>query len=153
MHVEGTGTVQILTKSGNINLLHNVQFVPDLGYNPLSVEQWVANGYSVSFDASAFIIQHKEIEKRIHINMASNNMFSLDVAQVKIFALATTTRDRSELWNLRYGHLNFQGLKLLGPKGMVTGLPKITFIDLCEECIHEKQVRKSFPIGKALRVI
>lgn len=67
------------------------------------------------------------------------------------FALVTGAKNDSELWHLRYGHLNFKGLKLLGQKGMVTGLPKINSFDLCESCIYGKQSRKSFPIRKAWR--
>ena len=31
----------------------------------------------------------------------------------------------SDVWHLRYGHLNIKGLQLLGNKEMVVGLPKI----------------------------
>ncbi|XP_028079521.1 uncharacterized protein LOC114281273 [Camellia sinensis] len=42
IQVEGKGTVSIKTTHGNIKLLHNVQFVPDLGYNLLCVGQLMA---------------------------------------------------------------------------------------------------------------
>ena len=60
-------------------------------------------------------------------------------------------KNDSELWHLRYGHLNFKGLQLLGQKGMVRGLPKIDSFDLCEGCIYGKHSRRSFPIEKAWR--
>ncbi|KAJ0094872.1 hypothetical protein Patl1_15003 [Pistacia atlantica] len=47
IQVEGKGTVAIKTSHGKVKLLHNVQFVPDLGYNLLSVGQLMAGEYSV----------------------------------------------------------------------------------------------------------
>ena len=55
----------------------------------------------------------------------------------------------SNLWRLRYGHLNVKGLRLLGDKNMVVGLPKINDLDLCEGCVYSKWSRISFPINKA----
>jgi hypothetical protein len=47
---------------------------------------------------------------------------------------------------LRFGHENFGGLKLLGQKKMVNGLPSINQPDqLCEGCLVGKQFRKNFP--------
>ncbi|CAL8991481.1 unnamed protein product [Prunus brigantina] len=56
------------------------------------------------------------------------------------------------LWHLRYGHLNFRGLKMLHDKEMVTGLPQITCpTEVCEVCVVGKQHRETFPKGKAWR--
>jgi len=40
---------------------------------------------------------------------------------------------------------------MLSDKGMVFGLSKIGFLDLCERCVYGKKIRKSFLVGKALR--
>ena len=57
----------------------------------------------------------------------------------------------SDVWHLRYGHLNIKGLQLLGNKEMVVGLPKIDSLNFCEGCVYGKQCRPSFPVGKAWR--
>lgn len=44
-----------------------------------------------------------------------------------------------------------KGLKLLGDKDMVVGLPKIDGLDFCEGCVYGKQSRNSFPVNKAWR--
>jgi hypothetical protein len=60
--------------------------------------------------------------------------------------------DDSWLWNFRFGHLNFGGLKLLHTKDMVKGLPLIEKPErICEGCIFGKQHRESFPVGKSYR--
>ena len=51
----------------------------------------------------------------------------------------------SWLWNLRFGYLNFGGLKLLNEKNIVNGIPSIDHPkQLCERCLYGKQSRKSF---------
>ncbi|XXG80207.1 hypothetical protein AAC387_Pa09g1133 [Persea americana] len=57
--------------------------------------------------------------------------------------------DPTRLWHFRYGHLNFNGLKTLSQKNMVTGLPQIIpHSNVCEECVVGKQHREQFPKGK-----
>ncbi|KAK9157521.1 hypothetical protein Scep_004095 [Stephania cephalantha] len=151
MQVEGSGSVGVDTLQARVRVLDNVQFVPDLGYNLLSVGQLMASGYSIVFDDKACVITNKKSGKEVRIGMASNKMFPLDVSNIQSFALAAKVDDDSKLWHLRYGHLNVKGIKLLSDKGMVHGLPRINSIELCEGCVYGKQTRKSFPSGKAWR--
>ena len=61
-------------------------------------------------------------------------------------ALKYENVDESTLWQLRYDHLNFHGLKLLKQKEMVLRLPYI-FLDkkICRGCIYDKIHRLPFP--------
>nr|GFB35913.1 retrovirus-related Pol polyprotein from transposon TNT 1-94 [Tanacetum cinerariifolium] len=57
-----------------------------------------------------------------------------------------------DLWHLRYGHLNNNGLQLLKNKEMVSGLPFIKDQKkVCEGCVLDKQAKKSFPVGNSRR--
>lgn len=50
------------------------------------------------------------------------------------------------LWHLRFGHINFGGLKLLSKQKIVKGLSSINHpIQLCEGCLLGKHFRKCFP--------
>jgi hypothetical protein len=61
-------------------------------------------------------------------------------------------QDESWIWNFRFGHLNFGGLKLLHTKDMVKGFPLIEIPErICEGCIFGKQHRESFLVGKSYR--
>ena len=151
IQVEGKGTVGVHTSHDKEKMLDNVHFVPDLGYILLSVGQLMTSGYSILFDEDACVITNKKLGKQVHVIMTPNKMFPLDVSNMDNFALTTSAKDYSKLWHLRYGHLNIKGLQLLSDKGMVFGLPKIGSLDLCEGCVYGKQIRKSFPVGKALR--
>ena len=54
--------------------------------------------------------------------------------------------DESQLWHLRYDHLNQKGLQLLKQKDMVRGLPQINQIEgVCEGCVYGKMHHLSFP--------
>ena len=64
----------------------------------------------------------------------------------------TKVQDDSLLWNFRFGHLNFGGIKLLHTKNMVKGLPLIDKPDrVCEGCIFGKQHRDTIPVEKSYR--
>jgi len=151
MQVERKGTVKVETSHGKINQLDNVQFVPDLGYNLLSVGQLMTRGHSVLFDDNTCVITDKKSGHKVEIAMTSNKMFPLDVSNMENFALTSSMKDDSTLWHLKYRHLHMNGLKILRDKGMVFGLPRIDSTNLCEGCIYGKQTRKSFPVGKAKR--
>ncbi|KAH0711345.1 hypothetical protein KY289_007304 [Solanum tuberosum] len=62
--VEGKGMVSIDTNQDKVNMIDNVQFVPDLGYNLLSVGQLMTNGYSLLFDDDACVFTSKKSGKK-----------------------------------------------------------------------------------------
>ncbi|KAL3513931.1 hypothetical protein ACH5RR_026648 [Cinchona calisaya] len=103
-------------------------------------------GYSVLFDDSSCTIQDKELGQPIvNVKMTANKMFLLEISTIECHALvASSEKDESELWHLRYGNLNVRGLKLLSEKEMVYGLPKIESIEVCEGCMYMKQSRSHF---------
>lgn len=77
---------------------------------------------------------------------SKNRIFQLKIQNDIIKCLKTYVKDNSWLWHMRYGHLNFGGLKLLSSKGMVRGLPLIDHPEqLCEGCLLGKHSREDFP--------
>lgn len=60
--------------------------------------------------------------------------------------------DDSWLWNFRFGHLNFGGIKMLHTKNMVKGFLLIEKIErICEGFIFGKKHRESFSVGKSCK--
>lgn len=93
----------------------------------------------------------KKFGQTIAVVHVTQNMFPLNVSNVVKNALVAKGVNETQLWHLRYGHLNINGLKLLTKKNMVVGLPEIGELNLCESCIFGKQSRKSFPVGQSWR--
>ncbi|XP_073121219.1 uncharacterized protein [Henckelia pumila] len=61
MQVEGKGTAEVIDGNGNIKLLYNVYFIPDLTQNILSVGQLMGSGYSIFFYDNSCVIRDKKI--------------------------------------------------------------------------------------------
>lgn len=152
MRVAGKGTIAFKTASGKVKLLTNVQYVPHLAHNLLSVGQLLANGYSVIFEDKECSIKDNKIGQLMtKIKMTKNKMFPLEVMDVEHANLITSSKNNTNLWHQRYGHLHIKGLKVLRQKNMVIEVPPIEEIGVCEGYILGKQSRHSFPSGKAWR--
>lgn len=61
----------------------------------------------------------------IAVFMTKNRMFLINLKTVGLMCLKTRVEDPSWRWHMRFGHLNFEGLKKMGHKKMVRGLPHI----------------------------
>lgn len=152
IRVEGRGTISIKTNQGNAKILQDVMFVPSLSHNLLSIGQLMISGYSILFDDGVCIIKDKKSGQiTAKVSMAKNKMFPLEVSMIENYAMIANGDSETQLWHLRYGHLNINGLKLLREKEMVFGLPKLESLVFCEGCVYGKQSRKPFPVGKAWR--
>ena len=75
-------------------MLDDVQFIPNLGFNLLSIGKLMVEGYSLLFDDDACVITNKESGKKVHITMTQNNMFLEDMEN---FALAASAKIDSNL--------------------------------------------------------
>ena len=85
--------------------------------------------------------------------MVGRRMFPVNILDFFEFFMMLDKIDESMIWHQRYGHLNFNAMKLLYMKNMVQGLPSISFEDqVCEVYIFEKQNRVPLPLGQAWRV-
>lgn len=113
MKVQGKGTIAIKTTNGNTKTLHDVQYVPNLAHNLLSVGQLLESGYKIEFDDSCCSVYEKKSgQSLVSVYMSHNRMLPLQVANVENYSLVAKSSE-SKLWHLRYGHLNVKGLKLL----------------------------------------
>ena len=76
LYVEGKCIVEIKTFQGNVKILFDVQYVPTLAHNLLSVGQFITSGYSIVFNDQACDIKDKKSVRTIaHVSMTKNKMF------------------------------------------------------------------------------
>ncbi|GAU17360.1 hypothetical protein TSUD_232360 [Trifolium subterraneum] len=82
-----------------------------------------------------------------------NRTFKTQVKTIEVECLATSNEDKdSDLWHIRYDHLNFKSLSMLNSKNMVLGLPNvIALVDTCTTCLLGKHPRSSFKSNLPMR--
>ena len=106
----------------------------------------------MKFDGVQWVIKSKGSTKLLaHATMATNRMFPLVFCDDTEVALVNNQEmNDADLWHLRYGHLNSNGLQLLKNNEMVSGLP--SFKDqkkVCEGSLLGKQAKKAFSVGNS----
>ncbi|CAJ2672444.1 unnamed protein product [Trifolium pratense] len=147
MAVVGRGNVK-LHVNGIMQVITNVYYVPELKNNLISIGQLIEKGVSVLIQNGECRCYHSKEGLFLQTKMSANRMFvfhATPMSQVSS-CFKTVSEDETHLWHCRYGHLNYNGLKTLQSKKMVTGLPEIrTPSKLCNDCVMGKQQRKPIP--------
>ena len=84
------------------------------------------------------------------VSMMANRLFPLYLQYVTHSCFSIRLKEKAWLWYFHYDHLNFNGLKIVYQKNLVTCLPQITTpSQVCEECIVNKQQQNQFSRGKS----
>ncbi|KAL0318759.1 UNVERIFIED_CONTAM: hypothetical protein Sangu_2032100 [Sesamum angustifolium] len=144
--VEGKGSVAINTKKGT-RIINDVMYIPNLRTNLFSVGQMMEKGYTLHFGGDSCTIYDNKDKtlKIVEVRMKEHRCFPIHLQYMGRTAMKAQ-EDQSWLWHRRLGHFNFQGLKILHQKKMMTDLPQIQAIEgACEACLQGKQHKKPFP--------
>ncbi|KAK4382732.1 Retrovirus-related Pol polyprotein from transposon TNT 1-94 [Sesamum angolense] len=150
--VEGKGSVAINTRKGT-RIINDVMYIPNLRTNLFSVGQMMEKGYTLHFGGdSCTIYDNKDKTLKIaEVRMKEHRCFPIHLQYMGRTAMKAQ-EDQSWLWHRRLGHFNFQGLKILHQKKMMTDLPQIQAVEgACEACLQGKQHKKPFPSGTSWR--
>lgn len=151
--IKSTGDVQqsIVNKESNANscvTLKNVQYVPDICANLLSVSQMVKKGHEVLFNRVGCKI-FDNCKNVIATGSLVNDMFKLDVPNSNVYSANKVTIVKPkienvsdfELWHRRLGHVSY------GNSVFVNNFEKSIRrleVNKCETCIKGKQCRLPF---------
>lgn len=107
MVVHGMGTVGIYTQPGELKKLQKFQYIPSLAHNLISVGQLLTRGYLVVFNHDKCVVSDNQSQNQIiTVQRTRNNMFPVDMTNIGRMNVAVMGQTLSELWNLRFGHLN-----------------------------------------------
>ncbi|KAK4382390.1 Retrovirus-related Pol polyprotein from transposon TNT 1-94 [Sesamum angolense] len=150
--VEGKGSVAINTKKGT-RIINDVMYIPNLRTNLFSVGQMMEKGYTLHFGGdSCTIYDNKDKTLKIaEVRMKEHRCFPIHLQYMGRTAMKAQ-EDQSWLWHRSLGHFNFQGLKILHQKKMMTDLPQIQAVEgASEACLQGKQHKKPFPSGTSWR--
>ncbi|XP_021830690.1 uncharacterized protein LOC110770778 [Prunus avium] len=138
-HAKEEPELDVRTKNDFVETILNVFYVPDLKSNLLSAGQLQDKGYVITIQEDVCEIYDPARGAIVVVQMTTNRLFPLKIKTFQACVMAKED-DSSWLWHFRYGHLNFNGLRTLHQKQMVTSLPMITPPSkICEDCIVGKQ--------------
>ena len=118
LKVMGKGMVHIFNQTRGEMHIWDLYYALGLKHNIISVGQLTQKGYNVIFKGDDCFIYDKSPSKRLisRVNMTKNRMYHLVMnygSQYTSFSQKVTCLKEFWLWHFRFGHLNFDGLKLL----------------------------------------
>jgi hypothetical protein len=134
LQVRGGGTIEVPIQ-GKMTQITGVIYIPDLGYNLLSVSQLAERGMKCNFDSSsATLLRNGKVVAivrklgRTYVLKGSTN----EKGQRVFLASIDKGQDVSEKWHQRLGHSGMRKTDLLG-SGAVDGIPPLQQVS-CEIC-------------------
>ena len=114
LKVAGKGTIVIKLSFEKLRVLKDVQYVPKLAHNLLSVGQLMASGYTVEFADGECIIKDKDACTLLaRAQMIAHRLFPLEADGIGSANVTLSQHELSKLWHQRYGHLNNSSLHWL----------------------------------------
>lgn len=140
LQVAGVGCIKLHQNGGKLSLLKNVQYVPQLTHNLLSVGQLMDNGFDVNFSRSECKITSLDDGALVAcVQMTARRLFLLELTDMGFAQAVLSTEDVARLWHHRYGHLGDGRLQQLKDQNLVLGLPHVAPTKACESCSSGKQ--------------
>jgi len=114
MNITGTGSYKAKPSCSNDEIpFCDVQVLPDLSVNLLSVNQIVRKGYIVVFNNDGCKVIDKDGDV-VATGSHENDLFKLqECKQGKKNTLAVSSTGSLELWHQRMGHLDINGVRSL----------------------------------------
>jgi GAG-pre-integrase domain len=144
--VEGEGNILIKLKDETQKFISSVYYVPKMKSNILSLGQLLEYGHTIFMKDRSLYLRDKSNRLITQVEMGTDRMFKLNLVNIEATCLKTCVEEKDWLWHLRFGHINFGGLKEIASKKMVHGLPLVDSPDkFCEGCVIGKHPRSSFP--------
>ncbi|KAL4280657.1 hypothetical protein GQ457_03G000810 [Hibiscus cannabinus] len=145
VQIQGKGTILISLKDDSHSLITDVYYVPKLKSNILSLGQLLEKGYEIHMKDRCLWLRNQYANLIAKVSMSKNRMFVLNLKTINAKCLKASVENEAWCWHMRFGHLNFGALKMLGEKKMVNGIPTISHPNqLCEACLLGKHARSSF---------
>src|SRR3954463_9149709 len=145
LEAEGIGDVMITRKDGKRSVISNVLYIPGMKSNLLSIGQLVEKNYKVSIEDKMMRVVYASGRLILKAPMSQNRTFKIELNMMEHECLATAASRDEWIWHYRLGHLNFNDIRELKRRNMVSGLPEIDIPrEVCEECVQAKQHKNNF---------
>lgn len=140
LKVNAVGDVKMCSTQRSDILVKNVQHVPNLCANLLSVNAMVNNGNTIIFDDKGcrIIDSAKQLVATASVN---HGMYKLDSAKATCMSIGGGDSEKQRLWHKRLGHVGQTKLKTISSTEL-----DFSYSDLgpCEICLKGKHARAPF---------
>ena len=143
--IAGIGSISLKNHDGSTRVLTNVQFIPKLEKNLISLGTLESKGFTIILQngilkvVSGALVVMKGIRR--------NNLYlyqgSTAVGTAAAVSKAYKVAEMSRLWHMRLGHAEEKSLQTLAMQGLLKGA-KTCKLDFCEQCVMGKQKRVKF---------
>lgn len=132
--------------------LRDVLFVPELGYNLLSIPSVTQSGKTANFTQHRCEILDK-YGKILCVAERRKNLYFVAMEpnqENKVNLVKSEKLSKENIWHQRFGHVCGKNLQKMANEKMVDGFNYNVNneLDFCSDCIYGKQQKKKFPIRK-----
>lgn len=130
--VQGVGTLPMFSDGRSSS---EVLYVPELGFNLLSVYGLTQLGTRVIFTQDAVIVEDASSGDALWTGSQEGGLYKLTALTAKV------SHELSLLWHARYGHLNLDAIRRASRRKIVEGLPDFPPIHtLCPSCLRGNSI-------------
>lgn len=92
----------------------------------------------MKFGEHKCIVKHATTGDQLLYVEKNGILYPVEFSKIEAANVVVKEYDQNLLWHQRFGHLSFQGMKLLKQYDMVIGLPRMKNFKNCEACVHGK---------------
>ncbi|XP_074561659.1 uncharacterized protein LOC141817951 [Curcuma longa] len=114
IEIMGKGTVVFECKNGDQKALHEVYYIPKLCSNIMSLGQLTETGNEVHMEGDTMKVIDRSGKLLMRVKRTQNRLYKITLKTFKQVCLIASLEDPTWLWHARFGHVDFQDLKLLG---------------------------------------
>ncbi|KAE8707872.1 hypothetical protein F3Y22_tig00110372pilonHSYRG00231 [Hibiscus syriacus] len=140
----GIGSIRLKNQDGSTRVLTDVQYVPSLKKNLISLGALESKGSVVTMRDGVLKVTYGTLVMMKGIR--KNNLYYYQGSTI-IGAVAAASGgddlDATQLWHMRLEHAGEKSLQILAKKGLLKGA-KACKLNFCEHCVLGKQKRVKF---------
>ena len=145
--VIAVGDLSLSFSNNSVLVLHDCLFVPDSRKNLISVSKLCNDSYLVYFN-NTYVSIMKE-NKVVTCDTLVNNLYHIDCVVIQVDNVEKSLKrkepsiNQTQLWHLRFGHINLKRIQRLVSCGSLATLT-LEQLPLCQNCIQGKMTERSF---------
>ncbi|XP_074336389.1 uncharacterized protein LOC141673536 [Apium graveolens] len=145
--IKGKGFVSFVCKNGEVRTLKDVYFIPTLRNNIISLGQLSEAGNKVILEGDHLWVYEKSGTLLLRVKRTMNRLYKVMLECDEGMCLLSKSEEKTWLWHVRLGHVNFQAMQQMSKNGMAHEMPEFYKPkEVCKGCLLSKQTRKSFPV-------